>query len=89
MCRQMFVHLHLAVVEAVELGELDDLGRPSRISKRVFTLRADHLLGRDAVAFLGEGAHEVDAAARDDEGPEAVGAQEVEQLDAAAGRRSA
>ena len=42
--------------------------------------RADHLLGRDAVDLLGPRPHELDAAAGDDEGLEAVGAQIGEQL---------
>ena len=41
---------------------------------------AHHLLGRNAVDALGPRAHELDAAARDDEGLEAVGAQIGEQL---------
>src|SRR5690348_8635829 len=36
---------------------------------------ADDLLRRDAVGLVGEGAHELDAATRDDEGLEAVGAE--------------
>ena len=43
--------------------------------------RADHLLGRNAVDLLGQGAHELDAAARHDEGLEAVGAQVLQQLE--------
>ena len=43
--------------------------------------RADHLLGRDAVDPLGEHAHELDAAAGDDEGLEAALAQIGEQLE--------
>ena len=37
--------------------------------------RADHLLGRNAVDLLGPRPHELDAAAGDDEGLEAVGAE--------------
>src|SRR3546814_1974564 len=42
---------------------------------------ADHILRRHPVSFLGEGAHEIDAAARHDVDLEVVGAQIVEQLD--------
>ena len=42
--------------------------------------RADDLLGRNAVDLLGPRPHELDAAAGDDEGLEAVGAQIGEQL---------
>ena len=42
---------------------------------------ADHLLGRDAVDLLRPRAHELDAAARDDVGLEAVRAQVGEQLE--------
>ena len=55
--------------------------RPSFASKRSLDARADHLLARDAVGLLGEGADQVDAAAGDDEGLEAVRAQIAEQLD--------
>ena len=50
------------------------------ISNFVDAGRADHLLGRNAVDLLGPRPHELDAAARDDEGLEAVGAQIGEQL---------
>ena len=56
-------------------------GLPSgRILNLSHAGRADHLLGRNAVDLLGPGPHELDAAARDDEGLEAVGAQVGEQL---------
>ena len=42
---------------------------------------ADHLLGRNAVDPLGIDAHEILAAAGDDVGPEAVGAEIFEELD--------
>src|SRR3546814_11766786 len=42
---------------------------------------ADHILRRHPVSFLGEGAHEIDAAARHDVDLEVAGAQIVEQLD--------
>ena len=42
---------------------------------------ADDLLGRNAVDALGPGAHELDAAAGDDEGLESVGAEVSEQFE--------
>ena len=63
-----------------------DLGQPEQHRLAVAHLeprldrRADDLLGRNAVDLLGPRAHELDAAAGDDEGLEAVGAQVGEQL---------
>lgn len=70
-----------AVVEAVELGELGDLRPVAHEPELALDARADHLVARDAVFLLREGADQVDAAARDDEGPEAVVAKVGEQLD--------
>ena len=64
-----------------------DLGQPHQhrlaVAHLVLGLDAatDHLLGRDAVDLLGPGPHELDAAAGDDEGLEAVGPQVSEQLE--------
>ena len=69
------------VVDEVDLRRLQE----HRLAVAHLELRhadaADDLLGRDAVDLLGEDAHEFDAAARDDEGLEAVGAQVGEQLE--------
>ena len=68
------------VVDEVDLRQRNRTGLPSRISNLRLDRRADDLLGRDAVDPLGPRAHELDAAAGDDEGLEAVGAQVGEQL---------
>ena len=69
------------VVDEVDLGQ----ARDHRHAVAKLVLRADaapdHLLRRHAVSLLGPWAHELDAAARDDEGLEAVRAQEGEQLE--------
>ena len=44
-------------------GSLTSTGLPSRISNFDLADAADDLLGRNAVGLLGEGAHELDAAA--------------------------
>ena len=62
-------------------GSLTSTGLPSRISNFSLHAAAHHLLGRDAVDPFGPGAHELDAAAGDDEGLEAVGAQVGQQLE--------
>ena len=56
-------------------GSRTSTGLPSRISNLSLDAAADHLLGRDAVDLLGPRPHELDAAAGDDVGLEAVGAQ--------------
>ena len=71
-----------AVVDEVDLGQLHRAPACRRRSSNCALDRAaDHLLGRDAVGLLGPGPHEVDAAAGDDEGLEAVRAQVGQQLE--------
>jgi hypothetical protein len=60
------------VVDEVDLGEAADDGSVRRHLELGLDARADDLLGRDAVDLLGEDAQELDAAAGDDEGLEAV-----------------
>ena len=63
------------------LGSFISTGLPSGADLELHHAgRADHLLGRDAVDLLRPRPHELDAAAGDDEGLEAVGAQIGEQL---------
>jgi len=45
-----------------------------------FPFAADYLLGGNAVTHLGKPAHKLDAAARDDEGNETIGAEVCQQL---------
>ena len=61
-------------------GRRISTGLPSAPLEPGLDAAADHLLGRNAVDLLGPGAHELDAAARDDEGLEAVGAQVGQQF---------
>ena len=71
-----------AVVDELDLGFLEEDRLAVRLHLELHHARgADHLLGRDAVDPLGEHAHELDAAARDDEGLEALRAQIGEQLE--------
>jgi hypothetical protein len=76
----------LVVDEAIP-GLLHDRRHPVVTAYSV-GVAADHLLGRDAVGLLGEGAHEIDAAARDDPGLEALVAQDRRAAPAWAGRPS-
>ena len=62
-------------------GRRNRVGLPSRISKLGLDRRTHHLLGRNAVNPFGPRSHELDAAAGDDEGLEAVGAQIGEQFE--------
>ena len=62
-------------------GSLTSTGLPSRSSNFSLAAAADDLLGRDAIDLLRQGAHELDAAAGDDEGLEAVRAQVGEQFE--------
>jgi hypothetical protein len=56
------------VVDELDLGLLEELRLAVRPNLELHRARgADHLLGRDAVGLLREDAHELDAAARDDE----------------------
>ena len=73
--------LALAVIDEVDLAGLDD--RRHAVAHFVAVLRgaADHLVARNAVGLARERAHEVDAAARHDEGSVAVRAQIREHLD--------
>ena len=73
--------LAFLVVDEIQLGQAHEDG----LAVAHFVLRldaaADDLLGRDAVDLLGPRAHELDAAAGDDEGLEAVGAQVGEHFE--------
>ena len=62
-------------------GSFTSTGLPSRISNFSLAAAADDLLGRNAVTFSRPRAHELDAAAGDDERLEAVRAQVGEQLE--------
>ena len=62
-------------------GSFDDLGLAVVELERALDRGAHHLLGWDAVGRLGPGPHEIDPAARHDEGLEAVPAQVGQQLD--------
>src|SRR4029079_8842445 len=69
------------VVDQLDLRELHQDRLPVRAGLQLEApVRADDLLGRDAVDALGEDAHELDPAARDDEGLEAVRAEVIQQL---------
>ena len=72
--------LALLVVVAAELGQLDQHRAAVSELELDLAAAADDLGGRDAVDLLREDAHEVDPAAGDDPGLEAVGAQVGEQL---------
>ena len=61
-------------------GSRNSVGAPSLHLEPRLDRRADDLLGRNAVDLLGPRPHELDAAARHDEGLEAVGAQIGEQF---------
>ena len=62
-------------------GSFTSTGLPSRNSYFSLAAAADDLLGRNAIDLLGPRAHELDAAAGDDEGLEAVRAQVGEQFE--------
>ena len=69
------------VVDEIQLGQLDDDRLAVAHIIGGLEAGANDLLGRDAVDTLGPGTHEVDPAARDDEGFESVRPQIVEQLE--------
>ena len=81
MCRPIFCAFTSRSSKLFSSPSFTDRCGRRAISKRSFETRTDHLLARNAVGLLGEGADQIDAAAGDDEGLEAVGAQIVEQLD--------
>ena len=62
-------------------GSFTSTGFPSRISNFCLAAAADDLLGRDAIDLLRPRPHELDAAAGNNEGLEAVRAQIGEQLE--------
>ncbi len=70
-----------AVVDEADLWEAHDDGCSVLSFKLGLHGCADDLVGRDAVSFVGPGAHESDFAAGDDEGLEAVGAEVGEEFD--------
>ena len=69
------------VVDEVDLGQPEQKRLAVAHLESCLDRRADDLLRRNAVDALGPRAHELDAAARDDEGLEAVGAQVGQQLE--------
>jgi hypothetical protein len=70
-----------AVVEEIKLRQAHD-DRDSVLRLELGLHAGAHdLFGRDAVRFVGPGAHELDLAAGDDEGLEAVGAEIGKELD--------
>ena len=73
--------LPLAIVDEVDLAGLDDRRHAVAQFVAVLGRASDDLVGRNAVDLARERAHEVDAAARDDEGSVAVRAQAREHLD--------
>lgn len=72
--------LAVLVIDHVDLGQLDEQRRAVMHFELHLQAAADKLLGRDAVHALRPWAHELDAAARDDECLESVRAQVCEQL---------
>ena len=62
-------------------GSFISTGLPSRISNFSLAAAADDLLGRNAIDLLRPRAHELDAAAGDDEGLESIRAQIGEQFE--------
>ena len=73
--------LAFLVVKEVEFGQADKNRRTVAHLELHLDAAADHLLRRDAIDFLGPRAHELDAAAGNDEGLEAIRAQVTEHLE--------
>jgi hypothetical protein len=73
--------LAFLVVDEVDLGDSDQHRLAVAHFKLGLDARAHHLLGRHPIDLLDPGAHELDAATRDDVGLEAVGPEMVEQLE--------
>src|SRR5262245_43787316 len=67
--------LAVSVVDELDLGRLHQNRLAADHLELRHAARTDYLLGRDAVDLVGPRPHEVDAAARHDEGLEVVGAQ--------------
>ena len=69
------------VVDEGDAGVLEDRGHAVDHGVARLARAADDVLGRDAVGLFGEGAHEVDAAARDDVGLEILVPQVGQQFE--------